>query len=123
MKGLGFDLCGIDRFRDILRQGDGFLKRYYTSEEEAYIHSRGNAAGESAAALFAAKEAFLKALGTGIDGKIPLKSIGVTHNAQGAPSYALGEEAANALQERGITQAWLTLTHDAGVAGAVCVLE
>ena len=103
MKGLGFDLCGIDRIERAIAQNDRFLERWYTPAERAYIHSRGNAGAQSAAAMFAAKEAFLKALG--------------------APHYALTGAAQQKLLELGAKQAWLSLTHENGMAAAVCVIE
>ena len=66
MKGIGIDLCGIDRIETAITRNERFLERWYTQEEQAYIISRGKAGAQSAAAMFAAKEAFLKAVGTGI---------------------------------------------------------
>lgn len=123
MKGLGIDLCSIDRIRRVLEKGDGFLHRYFTPEEQAYIARRGKAGAESAAAMFAAKEAFLKAVGTGIGGGIPLTDVSVTHGENGQPGYVLGEAAAARMAQLGAGEAWLSLSHEAGVAAAVCVLE
>ena len=67
MKGIGMDLCEIARFERILEKGDGFLRRYFSAEEQAYVLGRGQTAAQSAAALFAAKEAFLKAAGIGMN--------------------------------------------------------
>ena len=85
--GLGLDLCSIARIQALLKE-DSFLLRFFSREEQAYIHSRGVMAAASTAACFDAKEAFAKALGTGFDG-IQLKDIIVLHDAQGAPSYRL----------------------------------
>lgn len=123
MKGLGIDLCSIERIRRVLEKGDGFLRRYFTPEEQAYIARRGQTGPESAAAMFAAKEAFLKAVGTGIGGGIPLTDVSVTHGESGQPGYVLGEKAAACMAKLGAGQAWLSLSHEAGVAAAVCVLE
>ena len=123
MKGIGLDLCEIARFERILEKGDGFLRRYFTQEEQAYLSGRGVAAAQSAAAMFAAKEAFLKAVGLGIGGGIGLSEIGVAHEENGRPSYVLTGAAREALAGMGATQAWLSLTHEAGMAAAVCVVE
>ena len=123
MKGLGIDLCGIDRIRRVLEGGDGFLRRYFTPEEQTYIAQRGKAGAESAAAMFAAKEAFLKALGIGIGGGIPLTDVSVAHGERGQPRYVLGEKAAGAMAALGAAEAWLSLSHEEGTAAAVCVLE
>lgn len=122
MKGLGMDLCAVERMEKILERGDEFLLRFYTQEERAYIARRGKAGPESAAAMYAAKEAFLKAIGTGLSG-VPMAEIGVRHEASGQPRYALGEKALTRMAQLGATQAFLSLSHEAGMAAAVCVLE
>ena len=122
MRGIGIDLCEIERMERIMQQTPGFLTKHYTEEERAYIQARGQAGAQSAAAMFAAKEAFLKALGTGLGG-VAMREIGVAHDASGAPSYALSDAALEKLHLKGASQAWLSLTHEAGVAAAVCVIE
>ena len=122
MKGLGMDLCAVERMEKILEGGDRFLQRFYTPEERDYLAGRGKAAAESAAAMYAAKEAFLKAIGTGLGG-VPMTDIGVVHEASGQPRYALGEKALARMAQLGATEAFLSLSHEAGMAAAVCVLE
>jgi holo-[acyl-carrier protein] synthase len=121
--GLGIDLCEIARIENAVSKNDGFLARYYTEEEREYLTARGRACARSAAAMFAAKEAFLKALGVGLGGGIALSDVGVTHDALGCPAYVLSDRAEKRMVERGAKAAHLSLTHDAGVAAAVCVLE
>lgn len=122
MIGLGFDLCQIERIEKAM-ETHGFLCRYFTPEEQAYLEKKGKAASQSAAAMFAAKEALLKAMGVGLGGGIALGEIGVCHDASGAPSYRLTGEAAAKAAALGVTRTHLTLTHEMGVAGAVVVLE
>lgn len=122
MKGLGIDLCEIKRIERAIA-GDSFLQRYFTPEEQEYIRSRGKMGAESAAAMFAAKEAFLKALGVGIGGGVALNCVGVAHAPGGAPEYALVGAALEALRACGAARAFLSLTHEGGVAAAVCVIE
>ena len=121
MKGIGIDLCGIERMERMMN--GRFLEKYYTQEERDYLTGRGKMAPQSAAAMYAAKEAFLKACGAGIGGGIPLNEVGVSHAPGGAPSYALGPAALQKLQDMGASCALLSLTHEAGVAAAVCVIE
>lgn len=123
MKGIGLDLCEIARFERILEKGGSFVQRYFTGEEQAYIAARGKVAAQSAAAMFAAKEAFLKAVGTGIGGGVPLTDVAVHHEESGRPVYALTGEALRALQDMGAEKAWLSLSHEAGMAAAMCVIE
>ena len=59
MRGLGIDLCEVGRIERELKRGDAFLRRFFTNSERAYIASRGQKGAQSAAAMFAAKEAFL----------------------------------------------------------------
>ena len=121
MKGLGIDLCSVQRMETMMKET--FHMRYYTQEEREYLLSRGAVAPESAAAMFAAKEAFLKAIGTGIGRGVELSQIGVGHTEFGAPVYVLGEQAQERLRAMGASQAFLSLTHEGGMAAAVCVIE
>ncbi len=123
MKGLGIDLCGVERIERELKRGYAFLHRFFTNSERAYIASRGQMGAQSAAAMFAAKEAFLKAVGTGIGGGIALDEIAVEHLPGGAPVYRLTGAAQARLGELGAERAFLSLTHEAGMAAAVCVIE
>jgi len=123
VKGIGMDLCEIARFERILEKGEGFLRRYFSAEEQAYVLGRGQTAAQSAAALFAAKEAFLKAAGIGIGGGVPLTDVAVRHEASGQPVYALTGKALEKMQAMGAEKAWLSVSHEAGMAAAVCVIE
>lgn len=121
--GLGLDLCEVARIEMAIQKNEGFLERFYTTEERDYLAARGQARGQSAAAMFAAKEAFLKALGVGLSGGVAMADVGVSHGALGCPAYALSQAAQARMAERGASKAHLSLTHDAGVAAAVCILE
>ncbi|MFH1880531.1 MAG: holo-ACP synthase [Bacillota bacterium] len=121
MIGLGIDVCQVERIEKALQKGEGFLKRYYTDEERKYLNRKNDA--QSAAGMYAAKEAFLKALGFGLSGGVALSDIGVAHDERGCPSYALSEKAAAAMAKKGAQASYLSISHDAGVAAAVCVLE
>jgi len=123
MKGIGIDLCSIERLEKAILRRDSFLNRYYTEEERAYIQSRGQAGVQSAAAMFAAKEAFLKAVGTGIGRGITLQEVAVQHDANGAPVYLLTGAAQEKMAEKGACAAFLSLTNEDGMAAAVCILE
>ena len=123
MIGLGIDLCDISRIERTLAKSEGFLARYFTQEERAYLNAREQSLSQSAAAMFAAKEAFLKALGVGLSGGVAMGDVGIAHDALGCPAYALGEKALAQMRAKGASVAHLSLTHDAGIAAAVCVLE
>lgn len=123
MIGLGIDLCEIVRMQNILEKSESFISKYFSPDEQNYIKSRANMGAASAAAMFAAKEAFLKATGLGIGRGILLDDIIVTHNDLGAPAYLLSGSAEIWMKKAGATKAYLSLTHEAGVAGAVCIIE
>lgn len=83
---IGTDIVEVARVRaSIERTGAHFLERVYTPQERVYCESRnGVRRFESYAARFAAKEAFAKALGTGIAGDVALSEIEVLHEESGA---------------------------------------
>lgn len=119
--GVGLDLCGVERIRDMPSR-ERFLERYYAPEERAYIAGRGAAGDDSAAACYAAKEAFFKALGTGIR-EAGLDEVCVLHDDGGAPRLHLTGRAAALARARGVQRMHLSLSHEGGIAAAVVVLE
>ena len=115
--GLGLDLCEIARMEKQL-QNDRFLTRFFTPGEIEYVRSRGAGAAATLAGLFAAREALGKALGGGID--FELKEAEVCHTESGAPYFRLSGK----LKERvGEGRIFLSISHDGGMAAAVCLLE
>ena len=117
IKGLGLDLCEISRM-DKLLENDRFLNRYFTEAEAGYIRSKGKTASQTAAGIYAAKEALAKALGTGIT--FDLKEIEVVHDEVGKPGYRLTGKAA---EMSGNDSFLLSVSHDGGISAAVCVRE
>lgn len=119
--GIGTDLCEVARMEKSL-QRDHFLQRVFSpGERELILARQGKARAETAAANFAAKEAFLKACGVGLGG-FALAEIGVLRQASGAPCYVLEGRAAKWAEENYVT-VHLSLTHEAGLACAFAVLE
>ena len=119
--GIGTDICSINRFEDEEKRA-ALMARFYTENERTYIESRGKGAAASAAAVFAAKEACAKALGTGFRGFGPLE-IEVVHNEDGKPTYRLLGEASLLARRKGVDRTHLSLSHDGGLAAAFAVLE
>ena len=117
VKGLGLDLCDITRMERIMRD-ERFLKRYFSESETDYIRSKGKGAVQTMAGIFAAKEALAKALGTGIT--FNLKEVCVSHDEAGLPGYRLSGSAAELCSG---DRFLLSISHDGGVAAAVCVRE
>ena len=123
MIGLGIDLCQVERIEKAIAAHANFLSRYYTEEEQAYIAQRGSVGAQSAAAMFAAKEALLKAMGIGLSSGISLREIGVCHDTNGSPCYKLTWAAADRLRSMGGGSVFLSLTHEGGMAAAVAVID
>ena len=117
VRGIGLDLCGIARMADKL-DNERFLSRICTSGEIAYLRSRGQMAAASLAAMWAAKEAALKALGVGIT--LPMTDVEVLHDEAGRPSYALHGQAAVLC---GGGTLLLSITHECDMAAAMCVWQ
>ena len=116
---VGIDIIEIDRVADVVsRHGERFLNRIYTPDEIA--HCRGRIA--ELAARFAAKEAVMKALGTGIRG-VGWRDIEVLPNRRGKPLvflYGRGAERAKRIELRGLE---ISLTHSREYAIASVVGE
>lgn len=112
-KGIGIDLCEIARMQTLLDEGRS-LRRMFTEEEQAYIAGKGASAAQTMAGMFAAKEAVLKALGTGMT--IPMTDIVISHTELGQPIVTLAGKAA----EFGGTML-VSITHEAGMAAAFAV--
>lgn len=119
--GMGIDVVHIHRMRHWPRE-EGLLDRYFHPDELAAARSRGSAMILSLAARFAAKEAFGKALGTGLRG-LTLKEIEVKNNHNGKPDMKLSGTALKAFEEFGGTHLHLSLTHERDNAIAVVIIE
>ena len=117
IRGLGLDLCEIARMEKLLGNGT-FLKRYFSEDEIGYINAKGKSAAQTMAGIYAAKEAFSKALGTGI--AFELKEVSITHDKAGMPEYCLSGKAE---ELGGGDRFLLSITHDGGTAAAVCIRE
>jgi holo-[acyl-carrier protein] synthase len=121
--GLGTDLVEIERMQAALdRQGDALLARLFTTRECAVLRSHGQLA-RRAAARFAAKEATLKALGTGWGQGLGWHDIEVLGGHGHPPTLELGAAALLRLHALGATRAHVSLTHTERLASATVILE
>ncbi|MFH1942315.1 MAG: holo-ACP synthase [bacterium] len=124
--GTGIDLLDIDRMRKTLSKSDNaFIERVFTDEEIAYCRGGVSLSARSRcfAGRFCAKEAFLKALGTGLRDGIWWKDIEVMNDALGKPTVTLKNMASEILKEKHITHVHVSISHDRKTAAAVVVLE
>ena len=120
--GIGTDLCAADRMAAKL-QKPAFVQRVFSPAEQALLNERGGThRAETAAANFAAKEAFLKAAGTGLREPFSLCEIEAIRQENGAPAYRFSGKTAEWVQARSLT-ARLSLSHEGGMALAFCTLE
>ena len=109
--------------RATLARTPRFAARVFTEAERAYCAARGAAAAQHYAARFAAKEAALKALGTGWRGGISWQDVEVVADDAGAPRIVFHAEARRLFETTGADAAHLTLSHTAEHAVAQVILE
>jgi holo-[acyl-carrier protein] synthase len=122
--GSGIDICEVDRIRTAIQSSYGrrFLERVFTELEIAYAESKANKF-ERYAARFAAKEAGMKALGTGWRGGLGWRDLEVANLPSGRPTLRLSGKAAEIAERLGVRQISLSLTHTAAQALAIVILE
>jgi holo-[acyl-carrier protein] synthase len=119
IKGVGVDICSIARMRDLKPEVVG---RLLTEKEKVYCNGFANAA-ERVAGRFAAKEAILKALGTGWSEGLGWQQIEILANAAGAPKAVLSGPALDKLNQCGATECHVSISHEKEYAVAFAVLE
>jgi len=113
---IGIDLIKIDRMARLMDKfGDKALKRFLSEEEILLIRSPRNAAG-----FWAAKEAFSKALGTGIGSQCGFHDITLSKNEKGAPKVHFSDKIRKEFE---VTEAALSITHDGEYAIAVVTIN
>jgi len=120
--GIGTDIIEIQRVADKLRRTGSLKKRIFTPREIAYCESKAKSA-QHFAARFAAKEAFLKAIGTGWSRGYRFIDIEILNNERGKPELLVQGKVKDFCRENGITGFHVTLSHSRDLAKAVVVLE
>jgi holo-[acyl-carrier protein] synthase len=123
--GIGTDVVSIERIAGVLaRHGERFVNRVLTPDERArYRRTNEKAQAGHLAKRWAAKEAFAKAIGTGIHPPFTWQSISVGRDPKGKPLVVPDPKMTLHLESLGVKRAHITLTDDAGVAVAFVVLE
>ena len=121
--GTGIDIAEVPRIRQAIeRFGQRFLDRVFTPGEIRYCDSKANR-GERYAARFAAKEAAMKALGTGWNHGVRWRDCEVVRQPGGRPTIAFHGKAGEFAAKLGVKNAALSLTHTAEQAIAQVILE
>lgn len=121
--GTGIDIVNIERIERLMaRWGALFLSRVYTEREIAWCQQKSHPS-ECFAIRFAAKEAFLKAIGSGLRNGIQWTDIEVENDPMGKPCLSLHQKAKEVLHTHRIERTLLTLSHDRPYAVAHVLLE
>jgi holo-[acyl-carrier protein] synthase len=121
--GTGVDLAEVDRIRAAVeRYGSRFIERIFTPAEIAYVERKANRF-ERYAARFAAKEAGMKAIGTGWRRGVRWQDFEVANLRSGKPALTLHGEAARVAGQLGVKAVSLSLTHTAALGMAYVILE
>ena len=121
--GSGVDLCEVERIKNaITRHGSRFVERVFTDREIAYAESKANRY-ERYAARFAAKEAGMKALGTGWRGGIAWRDFEVANQPSGRPTLQLHGKASELARKLGVENISLSIIHTSVQAMALVILE
>ncbi len=119
MHAVGIDIIEIDRIaRAVERWGDHFVRRIYTDDELAYCRGR----PPQLASRFAAKEAMMKALGTGVRG-LGWRDIEVVRRRGGPPTIRLHDRALEIARRLAVGHTALSLSHSREYAVASVVIE
>jgi len=120
--GLGTDLSRVARFERLLGEKRAVIDRLFTDNEKSYAFAKKHPAPHLAA-RFAAKEAFLKALGLGLRDGISWLDMDVELDALGKPSLKLTGRAREIFDEKGMGRLHLSYSHEGDYAFATVVLE
>ena len=121
--GTGIDIAEVERIaQSIARFGGRFKERVFTADEIRYCESKANQA-ERYAARFAAKEAGMKAIGTGWSRGVTWRDIEVRRLPGGRPTIVFHGKAGEIFSELGGVRAHLSITHTKQTAMAVVILE
>jgi len=121
--GTGIDIAEVDRIRQVIeRFGDRFLQRIYTAGEIRYCDSKANRV-ERYAARVAAKEAAMKALGTGWNHGVRWRDCEVVRMPGGRPTIVFHGKAGEIAARLGVKNAALSISHTAEQAIAQVILE
>ena len=108
IRGIGVDICQVSRMESISLDSS-FAKRFFSLEEQEYLQDKGISFTQSLAGMYAAKEAFAKALGSGVRA-FALQEVEVLHSPDGQPYYSISGKALEAQKSRGIERMSLSIS-------------
>jgi len=120
--GIGIDVFEVKRIKSAIQQDAGFVDSIFTEEEISYCDNL-KSKFQNYAARFSAKEAFMKALGTGWRSGIRFNDIAVINDELGKPSFKINGIAKEFVLNFGITSMHLSISHTKELATAYVILE
>lgn len=124
--GIGTDIIEINRIKgELEKSGDRFCASIFTEDEIKYCERGSNIdiRAQCFAGRFSAKEAFFKSVGTGLRNKLSWKDVEIMNDELGKPSFRLNNKARELVEEIGISNIQLSISHSRENAVAVVVLE
>jgi holo-[acyl-carrier protein] synthase len=122
IKGMGVDIIDVARIKKIVEKGNGFIEKVFTETEIKYCRDKYRPAIHYAG-RFAAKEALLKALGTGLRGTMAWTDISVENNELGKPSITLAGKTLENFKKNNLQSLQLSISHTREYAVAVVIIE
>ncbi len=120
--GLGTDLIEVERVASKIKKETGFRELVFSKNEIRYCEAQTHQF-EHFAARFAAKEAFMKALGTGWDKGLSWNEIEILNDVNGKPILSLQGETQKTVSEMGLKNILVSLSHLKTIASAVVIIE
>lgn len=120
--GIGTDIVEVERVEEMLARGKEYLETIFTSAEADYCEAKAKRA-QHYAARFAAKEAVLKALGTGWRDGFAFADVEIRNDVLGQPQVIPHGKVKEFLDHHRITRTAISMTHSGGLAIAVAILE
>ncbi len=120
--GLGIDMIEVERVTNKISKNNGFTELVFSKKEIDYCEAKVNKF-EHYAVRFAAKEAFLKAVGTGWTSGTAFNEIEVSNDPDGKPLITLLGQTASLINKIGITNIFVSLSHLKTMASAVVIIE
>jgi len=120
--GVGIDMIEVDRVAEKIGKNSGFRELVFSPHEIAYCEKKANKF-EHYAARFAAKEAFLKAAGTGWINEVNLYEIEVKNDENGKPAICLSGSSEAAFSSKGFSRVSVSISHLKSIASAIVIIE
>jgi holo-[acyl-carrier protein] synthase len=120
--GIGIDIVEIERVEKQVKKDNGFKEKIFTAREIEYCNSK-KFFGQNYAARFAGKEAFLKAIGTGLRDGLAFNEIEIINDDLGKPHVYLHGNTKKLSTEKKIVNIHISLSHEKNIATAKVILE